>query len=133
MQRKRFMMKKWYSLKDKVYKKENLHEAFKAVKSNKGAPGVDGETIEDFEAKLEENIEKLHHELKTDNYISMDVKRVYIDKPDRGKRPMGTPTVRYKVAQQALLNVLQTFEPVMNFYRLILYNSRNWYTKSDFC
>lgn len=105
-------MRKWYSLKDKVYNIENLYAAFKAVKSNKGAPGVDGETIEDFEAKLKENIEKLHHELKTDIYCPKEVKRVYIDKPDGGKRPLGIPTVRDRVVQQALLNVLQPiFEP----------------------
>ncbi|TDT51926.1 group II intron reverse transcriptase/maturase [Fonticella tunisiensis] len=105
-------MKKWYSLIDKVYNKNNLYEAFKAVKSNKGAPGVDGETIEDFEAKLEENIEKIHHELKTDTYCPREVKRVYIDKPDGGKRPLGIPTVRDRVVQQALLNIMQPiFEP----------------------
>lgn len=87
-------MRKWYSLKDKVYNKGNLHEAFKAVRSNKGAPGVDGETIEAFEARLEENIEMIHHELKTDTYYPREVKRVYIEKPDGGKRPLGIPTVK---------------------------------------
>jgi RNA-directed DNA polymerase len=112
VQRRRFMMRKWYSLIDKVYNMENLYGAFKAVKSNKGAPGVDGETIEDFEIKLKENIEKLHYELKTDTYYPKEVKRVYIDKPDGGKRPLGIPTVRDRVVQQALLNVLQPiFEP----------------------
>jgi len=46
-------MKKWYSLIDKVYNTNNLYEAFKAVKSNKGSPGVDGETVDDFEANLQ--------------------------------------------------------------------------------
>jgi RNA-directed DNA polymerase len=112
VQRRRFVMKKWYSLKDKVYSKKNLYEAFKAVRSNKGAPGVDGETIEVFEAKLEENIEKICHELKTDTYYPREVKRVYIEKPDGGKRPLGIPTVKDRVVQQALLNVVQPiFEP----------------------
>lgn len=100
-------MKKWYSLIDKVYREKNLYKAFKAVKTNKGAPGIDGETIEDFEARLEENIEKLHHELKTNTYMPEKVKRVYIDKPDGGKRPLGIPTVRDRVIQQALLNIMQ--------------------------
>ena len=105
-------MKKWYSLKDKVYNKENLHEAFKAVRSNKGAPGVDGETVEAFEARLEENIEAIYHELRTDTYSPREVKRVYIEKPDGGKRPLGIPTVKDRVVQQALLNVMQPiFEP----------------------
>lgn len=100
-------MRKWYSLIDKVYREKNLYEAFKAVKTNKGAPGIDGETIEDFEARLEENIEKLHHELKTNTYVPEKVKRVYIDKPDGGKRPLGIPTVRDRIIQQALLNIIQ--------------------------
>lgn len=106
------MKKKWYSLKDKVYDKNNLYEAFKAVKFNKGAPGVDGETIDDFEAQLKEKIEMLHHELKTDSYTPKEVKRVMIEKPDGGKRPLGIPTVRDRVVQQALLNIIQPiFEP----------------------
>ena len=50
--REEFTMKKWYSLIDKVYRIENLTKAFKAVKSNKGAPGIDGETIETFGANM---------------------------------------------------------------------------------
>lgn len=106
------MMKKWYSLIDKVYNTNNLYKAFKAVKSNKGAPGVDGETVADFEANLEENIEIIHHELKTDTYRPREVRRVYIDKPNGEKRPLGIPTVKDRVVQQALLNILQPiFDP----------------------
>jgi RNA-directed DNA polymerase len=109
------MMKKWYSLIDKVYRIDNLTKAFKAVKSNKGAPGIDGETIEIFEAKLEANLVKLNHELKTDTYEPLPVRRVFIDKDDGSKRPLGIPTVRDRVVQQALKNVLEPiFEP--NFH-----------------
>lgn len=105
-------MKKWYSLIDKVYMIENLTKAFKAVKSNKGAPGIDGETIETFEANMEANIVKLNYELKTDTYEPLPVRRVYIDKDDGSKRPLGIPTVRDRVVQQALKNVLEPiFEP----------------------
>ncbi len=108
-------MKKWYSLIDKVYRIDNLTKAFKAVKSNKGAPGIDGETIEIFEAKLEANLVKLNHELKTDTYEPLPVRRVFIDKDDGSKRPLGIPTVRDRVVQQALKNVLEPiFEP--NFH-----------------
>ena len=86
-------MKKWYSLIDKVYKLENLGKAFELVKGNKGAPGVDGETIESFELNLNTNILHLHNELKTDTYEPLPVRRVYIDKDDGTKRPLGIPTV----------------------------------------
>jgi RNA-directed DNA polymerase len=63
-------MKKWYSLIDKIYRKENLELAFKHVKRNNGAPGIDGETVTDFAAKLELNIEFLHERLKTNGYVN---------------------------------------------------------------
>lgn len=75
------MIRKWYILIDKVYSKTNLQKAAKAVKSNKGAPGVDGETVDDFTAKLNDNIIRLHKELKTDTYIVQPVRKVDIDKP----------------------------------------------------
>ncbi len=51
------IMRKWYSLRDKVYQMENLRKSFQAVKANKGAPGMDGETIEALEAKLSNNLQ----------------------------------------------------------------------------
>ncbi|WP_246578384.1 group II intron reverse transcriptase/maturase [Clostridium frigoris] len=109
------MMKKWYSLIDKVYLIDNLRKAFKAVKSNKGAPGIDGETVEIFEANMEANIVKLNHELKTETYEPLSVRRVYIDKDDGTKRPLGIPTVRDRVVQQALKNILEPiFEPTFH-------------------
>ncbi len=100
-------MKKLYSLIDKIYREENLRQAFKRVKKNHGAPGEDGETVEDFAYKLDENIKQLHEELKTDTYKPSPVKRVEIDKPDGGKRPLGLPTVRDKVVQQAIVNIIE--------------------------
>ncbi len=100
-------MKKLYSLIDKIYREENLRQAFKRVKKNHGAPGEDGETVEDFAYKLDENIKRLHEELKTDTYKPSPVKRVEIDKPDGGKRPLGLPTVRDKVVQQAIVNIIE--------------------------
>jgi len=50
-------MKKWYSLIDKIYRLENLKLAFKQVKRNNGAPGIDGETVSDFADNLEKNID----------------------------------------------------------------------------
>lgn len=100
-------MRKWYSLRDKVYQMENLRKSFQAVKANKGAPGMDGETIEAFEAKLSNNLQKLHEELKTGTYQPQPVRRTYIEKEDKSLRPLGIPAVRDRVVQQALKNVLE--------------------------
>ena len=102
-------MKKLYSLIDKIYREENLNQAFKRVKRNHGAPGEDGETVECFARNLEENIKQLHVELKTGTYKPSPVKRVEIDKPDGGKRPLGLPTVRDKVVQQAIVNIIEPY------------------------
>lgn len=106
------MVKKWYSLIDKVYRLDNLKRAYRAVRANKGAPGVDGETVEAFGQNLEERLRQLHHELKTGTYEPQPVLRVEIPKADGSKRPLGIPTVKDRVVQQALLNILQPiFEP----------------------
>lgn len=115
-------MKKWYSLIDKIYRIENLKLAFKRVKKNNGAPGIDGETVFDFELKLEENIEFLHEKLKTNTYKPSPVKRVEIEKPDGGIRLLGIPTVKDRVVQQAIVNVIEpifdvTFHPSSYGYR----------------
>ncbi|WP_242868788.1 group II intron reverse transcriptase/maturase, partial [Desulfotomaculum copahuensis] len=106
------MMKKWYSLIDKVYRMDNLEKAYRAVRANKGAPGIDGETVEAYGRNLKERLGQLHHELKTGKYEPQPVLRVEIPKPDGSKRPLGIPTVKDRVVQQALLNILQPiFEP----------------------
>jgi len=108
-------MKKWYSLIDKIYRKKNLIEAYKRVRRNKGAPGIDGVTVGAYGEKLHENTEKLHHELKTGTYEPSAVKRVEIPKPDGSSRLLGIPTVRDRVVQQAMLNILQPiFEPAFH-------------------
>jgi RNA-directed DNA polymerase len=115
-------MKKCYSLIDKIYEKENLEQAFRRVKRNNGAPGVDGETVSDFEFKLELNIEFPHEILKTNKYKPSPVRRVEIEKPDGGVRLLGIPTVKDRVVQQAIVNIIQpifdvTFHPSSYGYR----------------
>jgi hypothetical protein len=106
------MMKKWYSLIDKVYRPENLEAAYRAVRANKGAPGIDGVTVEAYGQNLEEKLRQLHHELKTGTYEPLPVRRVEIPKPDGGVRLLGVPSTRDRVVQQALLNELQPiFDP----------------------
>lgn len=100
-------MKKYYSLIDKIYNKNNILEAFKLVKKNKGAPGVDGETIQDFESLLEDKINEIHCELRNNSYYPSPVRRTYIDKDDGSKRPLGIPTVKDRVIQQAVKNIIE--------------------------
>lgn len=107
-------MRKWYSLIDKVYSRPNLLEAFDKVKRNKGSKtaGIDGISVKEFRERLCDNLCQLHEELKGGIYKPQAVKRVYIKKEDGSKRPLGIPTVRDRVVQQALLNILQPiFEP----------------------
>ena len=115
-------MKKWYSLIDKIYRRENLKLAFKQVKKNKGAPGIDGETVFDFHLNLDDNIEFLHEKLKTNTYKPSPVRRVEIGKPDGGVRLLGIPTVKDRVVQQAIVNIIEpifdaTFHPSSYGYR----------------
>jgi len=115
-------MKKWYSLIDKIYRKENLELAFKRVKRNNGAPGIDGETVSDFAAKMELNIEFLHERLKTNRYEPSPVRRTEIEKPEGGVRLLGIPTVKDRVVQQAIVNIIEpifdkTFHPSSYGYR----------------
>ena len=115
-------MRKWYSLIDKIYQPENLKRAFKRVKQNRGAPGIDGETVENYNEELEENTKFLHEKLKTNTYDPSPVKRVEIEKPDGGTRELGIPTVKDRVVQQAIVNVIspifdETFHPSSYGYR----------------
>jgi RNA-directed DNA polymerase len=102
---------KWHSLIDKVYKQDNLFSAYREVAANKGAPGVDNVTIEDFTAALVRNVSKLEQQLKDGSYRPQDIKRVHIPKPGtKETRPLGIPTVRDRVVQNALRHVL---EPIL--------------------
>jgi RNA-directed DNA polymerase len=99
---------KWFSLIDKVASMPNLHAAFQKVRRNGGAPGVDRVTIEGFEERLEENLSKLTEGLMSGSYRPQAVRRTWIDKPgSRERRPLGIPTVRDRVVQTALRNVLE--------------------------
>jgi RNA-directed DNA polymerase len=102
---------KWHSLIDKVYKEGNLYSAYREVAANKGAPGVDNITIEDFTAGLTRNMDKLERQLRDGSYRPQAIKRVHIPKPGTSEtRPLGIPTVRDRVVQNALRHVL---EPIL--------------------
>jgi len=100
---------KWFSLIDKVYALPNLRAAFAKVKANAGAAGVDRQTIEMFEAHLEANLQKLAEELRANRYQPRPVRRAWIKKlgQQHEKRPLGIPTIRDRVVQTALRNVLE--------------------------
>jgi RNA-directed DNA polymerase len=97
----------WFSLYDKVYAQRNLWEAFSSVKANRGAAGVDHQTIDAFAQRLPENVAELEAALQAGTYLPQAVRRVYIPKPDGTQRPLGIPTVRDRVVQAALRHVLE--------------------------
>ncbi len=87
--------------------KRQVWEAYKRVKANKGGEGVDGQTLEMFEEKLEGNLYKLWNRLASGSYIPPPVKRVEIPKADGGVRPLGIPTVADRVAQMVVKQALE--------------------------
>ncbi|WP_141343140.1 group II intron reverse transcriptase/maturase [Bradyrhizobium sp. USDA 3458] len=82
-------------------------EAYKRVKANRGAAGVDEQSIEVFEADLQSNLYKLWNRMSSGSYFPPPVKRVQIDKRDGGKRPLGIPTVSDRVAQAVVKGYLE--------------------------
>lgn len=99
---------KWFSLMDKVYSMKNLQASWARVRKRDGAAGVDGQTVSRFGARQEHELAKLEQELRGGTYSPRAVRRVRIPKPgSRETRPLGIPTVRDRVAQTALRNVLE--------------------------
>jgi RNA-directed DNA polymerase len=97
----------WFSLIDKVYAPANLWAAWSKVASNQGAAGVDQVTIEMFEQNAYANLKNLSEQLRSGVYRPQAIRRTYIPKPDGTQRPLGIPTVRDRVVQTALRNVLE--------------------------
>lgn len=107
--------RRYYSLIDKVYQMNNLHEAWLAVKKNQGSGGVDGVSIAMFEKNLNMNLTELQRLLQQDRYEPDPVRRHFIEKENGKLRPLGIPTIRDRVCQQA---VRQIIEPIFeqDFY-----------------
>lgn len=93
-----------------------MHQAFRAVKRNRGAAGIDGKSIKMFEANLEQNLTALMRDLKTRGaYHPRPARRKYTDKGGGKWRPLGIPTVRDRVAQEVLRRLLSPlFEPLFH-------------------
>ena len=79
--------------------KEAVYEAFKRVKANDGASGIDNQSIADFEHDLENNLYKLWNRMSSGSYFPQPVKMVAIPKPNGGTRILGIPTVEDRIAQ----------------------------------
>ena len=98
----------WFSLIDKVYSASNLHSAWQRVAANRGAPGVDRVTVEDYERHLTHNTARLQQALCEDSYTPLPNRRKWIGKPGSNEqRPLGIPSVRDRHAQRALGQVLE--------------------------
>ena len=100
---------RFYSLFGHILRLDVLHIAWKRVQSNKGGPGIDGITIESLDSpkKIEHLILELHQELKEGTYKPKPVKRVYIPKANGKQRPLGIPTVKDRIAQMAVLLIIE--------------------------
>lgn len=93
----------------------NLARALLSVVRNKGAPGTDGQTVEEAEAKAPKLLTGLRRALLTGRYRPGDVRRVWIPKPGGGRRGLGIPNVIDRVVQQAVLQVLEAvYDPVFH-------------------
>ena len=98
----------WFALIDKVFAERNLRAAFQQVAKNDGAAGVDHETVQAFERQLTETIRWLSEKLRTGTYTPQPIRRAHIPKPGTNEtRPLGIPTVRDRVVQAAMVNVIE--------------------------
>lgn len=98
---------------ERMLDRNNLNRAYKRVKANKGAPGIDGMTTEEALPYLRENRDAIIGSVPGGKYTPSPVRRVEIPKPDRGVRRLGIPTVKDRIIQQAFTQKLvPTYEPL---------------------
>ena len=110
-------------------RRENLLQAFKRVRANKGAAGVDGRDIDETSRYLAVAWPDIRKQLLAGTYRPSPVRRVTIPKPDGGERELGIPTVTDRLIQQALLQVLQPIlDPTFSEQAA---NSRRWWRNAD--
>ena len=91
---------------EEILEPENLAQAWKRVKANKGAPGIDGMTVADFPAFAREHWPRIAKAIREGNYRPAPVRRVFLPKSDGTQRPLGIPTVLDRMIQQAVAQVL---------------------------
>ena len=103
---------KWHTLIDKVYDPLNLFASARKVLGKQGAPGIDQQTVADYDEHSSEELRSLHQTLRDGQYRPAAVRRVWIPKPGSSEqRPLGIPTVRDRVVQTALVHVI---EPILD-------------------
>ncbi len=101
---------KWFRLIDKVWSAKNVAGSLQKVVAKGGSAGIDNQTAQAVQQHPEQLIKRLEQELRTGQYQSQAVKRVWIPKAgSQGKRPLGVPTLRDRIVQGA---VLQVIEPI---------------------
>jgi RNA-directed DNA polymerase len=98
---------RWFRLIDKVYAERTLQRAWEGVQSNGGSAGMDGITVARFEKDCQNRLLAVKEHLQARAYRPMPVRRVWIEKPGGGQRPLGVPTVRDRVVQNALRMVIE--------------------------
>lgn len=100
--------RKFYAMYDKMYRKDILTEAWKRVKRNRGAGGIDKVSIDDVKAYGEEKLlDEIAEELRTEKYRCKPVRRTYIPKADGRKRALGIPTIKDRIVQMAAKIVIE--------------------------
>jgi retron-type reverse transcriptase len=92
---------------EQVLRRENMEQAWAAVRANKGGPGVDGVTLARWERNLESNLSRLSEQVRTNTYHPNRPKRFWVARKDGGWRELSRLTVADKVLQRAVLNVLE--------------------------
>ena len=115
-------MRVYYSLYGCLLNKEVLYNGYRKVRKAKGAAGIDGQSLENFDLNLSSELDKLLIELSTKQYRPQAVKRVEIPKDDGGVRKLGIPTVRDRIVQQCLNDIMspifeEQFHPSSYGYR----------------
>jgi RNA-directed DNA polymerase len=100
---------------EKITSRENMLLAYRRVKENRGAPGIDGITTEDFPEHLKTNWSQIREQLLQGRYKPQPVRRVPIPKPDGGTRELGIPTTTDRLIQKAILQILTPiFDPTFS-------------------